>query len=221
MLGTLLVIGAGACATESRGTRPDDMVASQHFAAASQHSQMVGTSAYRPAPYYGGWHGGYGPGYGYWGYGYGAYPWYYSWDPDAEHRALAAAHRDAAEQLKLQYETACASVPRSLEGSSPLDTFATSTSPIERGVVFHLSAQAGPPEIVLAVLRCHRAWLKLSPTDEAATSPLLVGGVTWMTHAGENGVDVMATTNDNEARVELLRRAALVLERNRKTSATR
>lgn len=220
----MLALGSGACATESRGTRPGDMLASQHLAAASEHSRAV-TGAYSAAPYYGGWYGyGYGAGHGYWGYGgygYGSYPWYYSWDPDAEHRALAAAHRDAADQLKLQFETACASVPRALEASSPLDAFATSTSPIERGIVFRLSAQAGPPEVVLALLRCHRAWLALSPSDEATTSPLLVGGVTWMTHAGDSGIEVMATTDDSTARAELLRRAALVVERNRKPSAVR
>lgn len=203
---------AGACAAGHRGTGPDDMTAADHVSAARGHSeQITGTHG----------HGGY-LGYGsYPWYYYGSYPWYYSWDPDEEHRALAAAHRDAAEQLKLQHESACAGIPRGLEATSPIDAFATSISPLDRGVVFHLSPQAGPPEIVLAHLRCHRAWLKLAPTDAAATSPLLVDGVTWMTHASANGVEVMATARDDRGRDELARRARLVLERARKTSAAR
>lgn len=213
-LAVVLALGFAACATEKSGTRPDDMMASQHLAASAEHSRAV--TGRSQAPYYG-WYGyGHGPGYGYWGHGYASYPWYYSWDPDAEHRALADAHRDAADQLKLRYETACAPVPKELHASSPLDAFATSTAPIERGVVFRLSPQAGDPEVVLAVLRCHRAWLALSPTDEAPTSPLMIENVSWMTHGDGPAVEVMATTDDTAARAELVRRAALLIERNRK-----
>lgn len=211
--GFALILITAACGAASPGTRPADMTASQHLAAASEHSQQItGTRAH------GGFIGGY-PGWAYYGYrGFGySYPWHYTWDPDEEHRALAAAHRDAAEQLKLQYETACAAVPRALEASSLLDAFVSGGSPLDRGVVFHLSEQAGPPELVLAQLRCHRAWLQLSPTAEAADSPLLVEGVTWTTHAPASaGVEVMATAKDERSAAELRRRAALVIERARK-----
>lgn len=221
VLAASVVFTAGACATGHHGTRPDDMTAAEHVGAAREHSEQV-TGTHGHSLYGGAYLGSYGyyrP--GPWGYGYGAYPWYYSWDPDEEHRALAAAHRDAAEQLKLQYESACMLIPRGLEATSPLDAFATSTSPIERGVVFQLSEQAGPPEAVLTQLRCQRAWLKLAPTEGAADNPLLVEGVTWMTHSGPNGVEVMATARDDRGRDELVRRAALVIERARKTSAAR
>jgi hypothetical protein len=216
-----MLLLAGACATSHHGTRPDDMTAAEHANAAREHSEQI-TGRHG----YGVYNNPYPGSYTNWRAGSGSYPWYYygsyySWDPDEEHRALAAAHRDAAEQLKLQYESACSLVPRGLEAMSPLDGFTTSTSPIEHGIVFHLSPQAGAPDVVLARLRCHRAWLRLAPNDVAADSPLLVEGVTWMTHAGANGVEVMATARDDRNRDELARRAALVVERTRKTSAAR
>lgn len=205
---------AGACATGHHGTRPDDMTAAEHTAAAREHSEQVTGMhghAYYPGPYYG----------SRWGHGYGSYPWYYSWDPDEEHRALAAAHRDAAEQLKLEYEVACTLIPRGLEARSPLDAFTTSTSPFDHGIVFQLSEQAGPPEVVLAQIRCNRAWLKLAPSDAAANSPLLVEGVTWNAHAVANGVEVTATARDDHGRAEFVRRAALVIDRASKANAMR
>lgn len=206
---TSMLVLAGACATGHLGTRPDDMTAAEHLSAAREHSEQV-TGAHVHA------HQGLYPGYASfpW-YHHGSYPWYYAWDPDEEHRALAAAHRDAAEQLKLQYESACAAVPHGLEATSPLDAFAIAISPIDRGIVFHLSPQAGPPEIVLARLRCHLAWLRLAPTDAAANSPLLVEGVAWMTHAASTGVEAMATARDERGTHELARRAPLVLEHAR------
>jgi len=214
-LSATLIFAAGACATGSHGTRPGDMTAAEHTAAAREHSEQV--TGMRSHPYYPGPY--YGNSWGY-GYGYGSYPWHYSWDPDEEHRSLAAAHRDAAEQLKLEYEAACTLIPRGLDARSPLE-LATSTSPFDRGVVFHLSEQAEPPEVVLTRIRCHRAWLQLAPNDAAADSPLLVEGVTWMTHAGARGVELMATARDDRGRAELARRAALVIEHANRPSAMR
>lgn len=202
---------AGSCATAHHGTRPGDMTAAEHLDNARSHSEKIS-----------GWRGTYRGVYGahhhagYWGPGFGWYPWYYSWDPDEEHRALAAAHRDAAEQLKLQFETACAYVPRGLEAESPLDA-ASSISTIPRGVVFHVPDTAGSPDGVLATLRCHRAWLQLAPNPGATDDPLLVEGVTWMTHAGGNDVEVMATARDDRSAAELARRSTLVLERARRS----
>lgn len=187
------------------------MTASEHMSASREHSeQITGMHA----------HSVYGAGYPGW-YSGGWYPWYYSWDPDVEHRGLAAAHREAAEQLNVEYTAACKQVPREVAASSLLDSFATATSRTENGVLFYLAAEAGPPEVVLAQLRCHRAWLRLAPTAEAVDSPLLVEGVTWMTHVGANGIEVMASARDERSIAELARRAGLLIERNHKRSAMR
>lgn len=206
---------AGSCATAHHGTRPGDMTAAEHLDNARSHTEQISgwRGTYRGV--YGGHHA------GYWGPGSGWYPWYYSWDPDEEHRALAAAHRDAADQLKLQFEAACAYFPRGLEVESPLDSFTTSISAIPSGVVFHVSDRAGSPDAVLASLRCHRAWLQLAPNPAAANNPLLIEGVKWMTHAGRDDVEVMATARDDGAAAELARRSALTLERARRSSSQR
>ena len=187
------------------GTRPDDMTAAEHHAAAREHAEMVTGSAYHHPT---------------WSYSSGWYPWYY-WSPDDEHRALAEAHRDSAEQLKLQYDAACATLPAGAAASSPLETSTMSTSPIEGGIVFHLGEAAGPPDRLLAQLRCHRAWLKLAPTPGAADDPLQVDGVTWLARAGRAEVEVRAIASGDSARAELARRAAIVSERARSATTAR
>lgn len=205
VLAATFAMGAAACATAHHGTRPDDMTAAEHQAASGEHGeQVVGSGYHHPT----------------WSYSSGWYPWYY-WSPDDEHRELAQAHRDSAEQLKLQYEAACANLPRGADVSSPLDTSVGSVSPIEGGIAFHLAETAGPPDRVLAQLRCHRAWLKLAPTPGAAEDPLQVDGVTWLTRAGRGEIEVRATASAESARAELARRAAIVSERARGATTAR
>lgn len=187
----------GGCMAAHPGTHASDMTAAEHHAAAREHSRQI-TNAPR------------GP-----GYGYGSYPWYYAWNPDTEHRELAEAHDAAAERLEAQFDRACAQIPRGLEAESPLDTFTVAVSPMPGGVVFHLAEGAGPPDDVLAQLRCHHAWLMLAPRPGAGDEPLLVAGTSWMTHSGHDGIEVMATVADERERGELARRAQIALERSR------
>ena len=187
------------------GTHPDDMTAAEHQAAAREHSEMVSGSPY---------HHPMGS------YSSGSYPWYY-WSPDDEHRALAQAHRDSAEQLKLQYEAACAGLSDRAAAASPLETSMVDTSPIEGGIAFHLVESAGPPDRLVAELRCHRAWLKLAPSAGAADDPLQLDGVTWLARGGNAGVEVLALASADSVRAELARRAAIVSERVRSAPPAR
>jgi len=173
------------------------MTASEHLAQARAHSEAAGNSPHEyPAAY-----------------GSSSYPWYYYWDPTTEHRAIAEAHRDAADQLRLSYEAACSAVPRDTAWMSPLDRYARAMNPLPRGVVIHLSTEAGTPESVLAEIRCHRAWLMLETRASNADSPLLVEGVVFVVHAGGAGIEVMIGLDDVAKLPELVRRARLTVER--------
>lgn len=200
----LLATTAACAGPRAAGTHPEDMTATEHLAQARQESLRAAATGsrgygYAPGPYT-------TPRYfGYW------YPWYYQWDPAAEHEALADAHRAAAEELQVRFDSACALVPRGLEATSPLAAYATRKHPLANGVVFQLAPEAGPPDAVLAGIRCHRAWLMLEPRAGIGDEPLLLDGVVFVTHAGATGTEVMLTVSDKTLLPELVRRASFVI----------
>jgi hypothetical protein len=198
-----LAATAGACASRASGTHPEDMTATEHLVEAREAAERAATAG-PPGAY------AYGPP-GRWSHWY---PWDYYWDPAAEYAALAEAHRAAAEELRVRYESACALVPRGMEGTSPLE-HATETSPLDNGVTFRLAAEAGPPDVVLAGLRCHRAWLMLEPRENADDEPLLLEGVILVARAGDAGTVVRLTVSDEKSVPELRRRAAATFARAR------
>lgn len=199
-IGLLAFASASACGgARANGTRPHDMTAAQHLDRASEHAEQAVAVGLARAPV---WNP---PG----------YPYYYTWYPSTEHRELAEAHRDAAASLRAEYDVACATVPRELQGVSPLDTHAVSATGFSRGALIQLDAAAGPPEALLDRLRCHRAWLFLEPRDGFGDSPLLVGGTSWVVHATGDGLDVVITATDAAGAVEVARRAALTVEHAR------
>lgn len=202
---TTLLASTAACAgSRASGTHPEDMTATEHLAQARQESLRAAASGSRG---YGYAHGPYGTP-RYWS---NWYPWYYQWDPAAEHEALADAHRAAAEELQVRFDSACALVPRGLEATSPLAAYATRTHALANGVVFQLAPEAGPPDVVLAGIRCHRAWLVLEPRAGAGDEPLLLDGVVFVAHASSAGSEVMLTVTDKTLLPELERRASLVI----------
>lgn len=205
IVAALLTTTTACAASRATGTHPEDMTATEHLEQARQLSLRAAESGYRPGVYATGQYG--GPrSWSHW------YPWYYYWDPSTEYAALADAHRDAAEELQIRYDAACALVPRGLEATSPL-SYATGSSPLDNGVVLHLGDEAGPPDVVLAGLRCHRAWLMLEPREGVGDEPVLLGGVVFVAHAGAGGTEVMLTVPDAKRLPELQRRAGLVVER--------
>ena len=201
-----IVASTGACAaSRASGTHPEDMTATEHLEQA-RHASLRATSGFRPGPYYASPYS--AP--RYWSHWY---PWYYYWDPAVEAAALAGAHRAAAEELQIRYDSACALVPRGLEGTSSLEKYATGSDPLDAGIVVHLAPEAGPPDVVLAGLRCYRAWLMLEPREGADDEPLLVDGVVLVAHAGDAGTEVMLTVTDKDAVPELQRRTSAALAR--------
>lgn len=213
------LVAAPACATtRASDSRPEAMSATEHLERARSHSEAAATTSSSVTGF------GYGLGYGYgygshgwggwsgWAHGGWSSPWYYYWDPAREHARLADAHRDAAEILKVAYQSSCTAVPDELRTVSPLAAYATSMERVASGVVFQLDPAAGPPEVVLARLRCHRGWLQLEPRADAGDEPLLIPSASWVTHAATASIEVMATV-DAAVLPELERRAALTVER--------
>ncbi|MBZ0236960.1 MAG: hypothetical protein K8M05_31820 [Deltaproteobacteria bacterium] len=203
-----VVATTSACAaSRASGTHPEDMTATEHLEQAREASLRAASgSGYRPGPYYASPYS--AP--RYWSHWY---PWYYYWDPAVEAAALADAHRAAAEELQIRYDSACALVPRELEGTSALQEYATGSDPLDAGVVVHLAPEAGPPDVVLAGLRCYRAWLMLERRDGTDDEPLLLDGVVLVAHAGKAGTELMLTVGDKDDVAELQRRTAAVLAR--------
>lgn len=193
------VIAAGCAANRAAGTRPDDMTATEHLDKAREAS-LRASAGYAVGPRRT------GP-YGFPVAGTHSYPWYPYWDPSAEYAALADAHRTAAQELQVRYDSACALVPRGSEPLSALD-YMTRVDPLERGIVVQLAPAAGGPDAVLAGLRCHRAWLMLEPRAENAEEPLLVAGLLLLAHASPAGTLVMLTVTDDHQVAELRRRIA-------------
>ena len=204
----LALAGSVAACTASRaaGTRPNDMTATEHLEQARAASLRAASA--RPGPY------GVGPHHAsrYWSHWY---PWYYYWDPAAEYAALAQAHQAAAQELRVRFESACALVPRGLEATSTLVLYTTDLESVESGLIVHLAPEAGPPEMVLAGLRCHRAWLMLEPRDGAGDEPLLLDDILIVAHAGRTGTDVIFTVTRRGLVAELRRRLELATEGQR------
>lgn len=69
----------------------------------------------------------------------------------------AAAFQDA-------YEAACGTRPIEEVAVSPLRRYGLGSEETPTGITVYLSADAGPPERVLADMECHRAWMMLRPS---------------------------------------------------------
>jgi hypothetical protein len=137
--------------------------------------------------------------------------WYRSVDTAREHDHLAASHRAAAAALHAEYDAACATTPVNEISVSPLQQFGIGGSPIEHGVVVYLTPLAGPPDRLLARLRCHRAWMMLGESGMEAC-PLDLSAIQIQAHGDASGISVEITTTDPRLVPELQRRAARDLE---------
>ncbi len=193
-----LIVAAGCAASATRRTAPEDMSARAHRDEAERHF-----SHGQEARIYG-----YGSGLGY----YGAYRWHHRWYPwtytwEADHVTQAEEHLDAAVTLEEEHEAACALIPPVLESVSPIDAWIEGYDALDGGVVLHLAAAAGPPDILMQHLRCHRAWMALKGLDQMRECPLGVKGILVTVHASKAGVEVMLSTKDAAGAGELRRRA--------------
>src|ERR1044071_297333 len=137
--------------------------------------------------------------------------WFGTWDTTAEHRRLAQVHRPAAAQLQAEYEEACGETPAEIASISPVERYAVGGSPTANGTLVLLSAEAGPPDRLLARMRCHRAWMMLGRTD-MDDCPLDLPGLQVSARGDETGIELTMVIKDPSLVDELRRRAAHDLE---------
>jgi hypothetical protein len=138
-------------------------------------------------------------------------PWHRSWDTVADQERAAAAHRSEAQAIHAAYEEACGEAPMAHTTTSPIVRYAVGGSPTADGVVLYLSAQAGPPERLMAELRCHRAWMRLAPANMDAC-PLDLAGLQVDAQGSAEVITLTLTVRDRSLIPELQRRAAHDLE---------
>jgi hypothetical protein len=146
--------------------------------------------------------------------------WFGTWDTTAEHRRLAQVHRSAAAQLQAEYEEACGETPAEIASISPVERYAVGGSPTANGTLVLLSAEAGPPDRLLAAMRCHRAWMMLGRSD-MDDCPLDLPGLQVAARGDASGIELTMTVADPSLVDELRRRAAHDLEaaQHRKVSS--
>lgn len=142
-------------------------------------------------------------------------PWLGTWDTTAEHRRNAAVHRSAAAQIEAEYQNACGDAPVETVSMSPLRRYGVGGSSVPGGTVVILRPEAGPPDRLLAAMRCHRAWMMLQRTD-MPDCPLDLPGIQVSAHGDANAIDVTITVADPALVPELRRRAAHDLEHTSK-----
>jgi hypothetical protein len=78
-------------------------------------------------------------------------------------------------------------------------------------VIIALGPEAGPPDRLVADMRCHRAWMMLGRT-EMDDCPLDLDGIRLDARGDDKGISVEITIRDRSLIPELQRRAAHDLE---------
>lgn len=174
---------------------PRGLRASEHLDVARQHDELARQASHAPDP----------------GSANTSVPWTWSWDAGAEHERLAAVHRSRAAALQAAYEEACG--VRAIEevAVSPLQRYATGGWNTSNGVIFYLSPAAGTPDHLLADIKCHRAWMMLSPSG-MDDCPLDLPGISVDARGDGKTITVSLAVRDPKLIPELQRRAAHELE---------
>jgi hypothetical protein len=136
--------------------------------------------------------------------------WYRGWVPEEELRS-AAVHRSEAAALQAAYHDACEGMAADTIAISPLQRHGLGGIPTPEGVTLLLAAEAGPPDRLLAEMRCHRAWMMLSGTGMDAC-PLDLAGIRIEAYGDTTGITVEISIDDDKLVPELQRRASADLE---------
>jgi len=144
--------------------------------------------------------------------------WLGTWDTTAEHHRRAEAHRSAAVQIEVEYEQACGDTPAAVASISPLQRYGIGGSATTDGALVILSPEAGPPNRLLAEMRCHRAWMMLGRSD-MQDCPLDLPGLHVSAHGDATQIELTLTVENASLIPELQRRAAHDLEAAGKHSA--
>lgn len=202
----MALLSVSGCASD--GTKPDDMSAAQHRAAAEherseaeQHSKEYDPHAISPRDPSGGEDIIYGVDDVYWAGDV--------YNPTAPHRSLAEAHQDlahaheaAAKSLEQFEEAECKAFPASTRPSCPLLGPVASVEDIERGVRLRLS-EGFAVEPVAAHVRCHFAFARTQGYEGMDACPLYLKGL--RVQEGEGFIDLLLDDGDQ---IEALRSRA-------------
>jgi hypothetical protein len=195
------LVALAACATAPRPEPqggPRGLRASEHLEAAGQHDQAASQRSTMPDPRA-------------MSNAYDSSPWTRAWDPGAEQARVAEVHRSQAAALQAEYEEACGT--RSLDevSVSPLVRYGIGGWPTSTGMILYLAPNAGPPDKLLADMKCHRAWMMLAPTG-MDDCPLDLPGIVLDARGDTDGITVSIVERDPKLVDELHRRAMHELE---------
>lgn len=142
-----------------------------------------------------------------------AEPWTRHWDTRHDNEQAAAVHRSQAAELQAAYERACRGRTLAQASVSPLERssggYATATT-----AVFYLDRAIRSPDLLIAALACHRAWMMLAPEDDK-DDPLDLPDLVIDASGGVDGIAVSISARDPDVVAELLRRSAHLRERLR------
>jgi hypothetical protein len=138
-------------------------------------------------------------------------PWRRTWDTSADQERAAAMHRSEAQAIYSAYEEACGDRTHAEVSVSPIVRYGVGGAVSPDGVVLYLTSEAGPPERLMADLKCHRAWMRLAPTNMDAC-PLDLAGLQIDAKGSGEGITLWLSVRDKSLIPELQRRAAHDLE---------
>jgi len=138
--------------------------------------------------------------------------WYRAWETGKEEERLAEVHRSAAATLQAEYEERCKGFTEAETVVSPLQRFRAGEIPTSDGVIVLLGAEAGPPDRLLAMMRCHSAWMMLggAATDRSA---LDLPGIDFVAYGDRTGVSLEISVREPALVTELQRRVGRELEK--------
>jgi hypothetical protein len=120
------------------------------------------------------------------------YPWYYLWST-APDDGLLGTNRASAVDV---YAVACATVPLAAHGVTPFASDVLGYDEVNDGAIVHFALAAGPPEALLAHLRCHRAWLVAAQSPAPSESALALHGLDVTVHASPDTIEVLISARD-------------------------
>ena len=142
---------------------------------------------------------------------YDSSPWIRAWDPGTEQARVAEVHRSQAAALQAEYEEACGTRTHDEITISPLVRYGIGGWQTSTGMILYLAPSAGPPDKLLADMKCHRAWMMLAPSD-MDDCPLDLPGIVLDARGDTDGITVSIVERDPKLVDELHRRAMHELE---------
>jgi hypothetical protein len=138
-------------------------------------------------------------------------PWYRSWDTAGEHERIAGIHRAEAAEIHAQFDEACRDMPETDIRISPLEVYGIGGWNTTTGVIVYLSPDAGPPDRLIARIKCHRAAMRVAPSN-MEDCPLDLPDIALDARGDAGGITVSIVVRNLDLVSELQRRAAHDLE---------